>query len=219
MTLDFEAARFNMIEQQIRPWEVLDEQVLEACRKIPRELFVPEKFKTLAFSDVGLPLRCGEMMMPPKVEARLLQCLSIQPGDRVLEIGTGSGHLTALLATLAAHVTSIEIRSELHEQARGALRVAGVNNIKLHVGDGIEGWSTAEPYDVIVITGSSPERLATMENQLSLGGRMFVVLGTEPVMEACIITRNSRDVWTVETIFETSLAPLKGAERPAQFQF
>jgi protein-L-isoaspartate(D-aspartate) O-methyltransferase len=219
MTMDFETARFNMVEQQIRTWEVLDANVLEACANVHRERFVPEGYRQLAFSDTSIDLGHGQAMMPPKVEARVLQALDVQRADRVLEIGTGSGYLTALLATLAAHVTSIEIFDDLSARAKHNLRNASINNVALHVGDGLDGWSTAEPYDVIVVTGSSPERRALIEQQLSLNGRMFIVVGTAPVMEALLITRLAKDSWSVESLFETELPPLLGAETKPEFKF
>ncbi len=219
MTMDFETARFNMVEQQIRTWEVLDANVLEACANVQREYFVPDGYRQLAFCDTSIDLGHGQAMMPPKVEARVLQALDVQRADRVLEIGTGSGYLTALLATLAAHVTSIEIFDDLSARAKHNLRNAGINNVALHVGDALDGWSTAEPYDVIVVTGSSPERRALIEQQLSLNGRMFIVVGTAPVMEALLITRLAKDSWSVESLFETELPPLLGAESKPEFKF
>jgi len=217
--MDFETARFNMIEQQIRPWDVLDPEVLSACSEIRRELFVPEDYRQLAFSDTSIGLGHGQSMMPPKVEARLLQALAIRAGDRILEIGTGSGYLTALLATLGAHLTSIEQHEDLSSKAQASLRSAGIGNVKLHVGDGVDGWSTAEPYDVIVVTGSCPGRRPAIEQQLSINGRMFAVIGSAPVMEATLITRLSKDNWAAESLFETDLTPLTGAELEPEFEF
>lgn len=217
--MDFEIARFNMVEQQIRPWEVLDPNVLNACTNVPREFFVPEPYRQLAFSDTTIDIGHGQYMMSPKVEARLLQALDIQRADRILEIGTGRGYLTALLGTLGAHVTSIEIFDDLSERAKASLRRAGIANTKLHCGDGLDGWSTAEPYDVIVVTGSSPARRTAIEQQLSLQGRMFIVIGVAPVMEAMLITRLSKDTWATEGLFETELAPLIGAEYKPEFRF
>ncbi|MGR8920812.1 MAG: protein-L-isoaspartate O-methyltransferase family protein [Gammaproteobacteria bacterium] len=219
MSLDYDTARLNMIEQQIRPWEVLDPTVLDACAAVHRELFVPDDYRDLAFTDTTIEIGHGQVMMAPKVEARLLQALGVRPADRVLEIGTGSGYLTALLATLGAHVTSIEYFGDLSERASARLRAAGISNVKLHVGDGIGGWSAAEPYDVIVVTGSSPERLAAVERQLSIGGRLFIVLGSGPVMEAVLLRRVAEDTWTRESLFETEITPLIGAEPKPEFRF
>ena len=219
MPMDFETARFNMVEQQIRTWEVLDPNVLEACTKVQREWFVPDEYKQLAFTDTPIDIGHGQATMPPKIEARLLQALDVQRSDRVLEIGTGSGYLTALLGTLAAHVTSIEIFEDLSKRAKANLRRAAIGNTKLHVGDAVDGWSTAEPYDIIVVTGSSPDRRPAIEQQMSINGRMFIVIGQAPVMEALLITRLSKDSWATESLFETELLPLIGAERQPEFQF
>jgi protein-L-isoaspartate(D-aspartate) O-methyltransferase len=217
--MDFETARFNMVEQQIRTWDVLDANVLEACAKVHRERFVPEGYRQLAFSDTAIDIGHGQAMMLPKIEARLLQALDVQRSDRVLEIGTGSGYLTALLATLAAHVTSIEIFDDLSSRAKHNLRNAGIGNVALHVGDAVDGWSTAEPYDVIVVTGSSSVRRPLIEQQLSQHGRMFIVVGDAPVMEALLITRLAKDSWSVESLFETEVAPLIGAQAKPEFKF
>ena len=219
MSLDFEVARFNMVEQQIRPWDVLDARVLHACTEVPRELFVPAAYRNLAFTDTSIAIGHDQHMMQPKVEARLLQALAVQPTDRILEIGTGSGYLTALLATLGAHVTSIEYYEDLAQGAKENLRHAGIGNIKLHVGDALDGWPTAEPYDVIAVTGSCPARRVAIEQQLGIGGRLFMVLGQAPVMEATLVTRLSKDSWTTEGLFETELAPLIGAEARPEFEF
>ena len=219
MTMDIETARFNMVEQQIRPWEVLDANVLGACAKIPRERFVPDAYRQLAFCDTAIDIGHGQTMMPPKLEARLLQALDVQRADRVLEIGTGNGYLAALLATLAAHVTSIELFEDLSTRAKSNLRYAGISNVALHVGDALDGWSTAEPYDVIVVTGSSPRRRPLIEQQLSINGRMFIVIGVAPVMEALLVTRLAKDSWATESLFETELAPLLGAETKPAFEF
>jgi protein-L-isoaspartate(D-aspartate) O-methyltransferase len=217
--MDVETARFNMVEQQIRPWDVLDANVLDVCTRVPRELFVPEAYRNLAFSDTSIPIGHAQHMMAPKVEARLLQALDVRSADRVLEIGTGSGYLCALLAALGAHVTSIELFEDLSARAKDNLKRSGVGNVKLHVGDGLEGWRTAEPYDVIAVTGSTPSRRPAIEQQLALGGRMFLVIGVAPVMEATLITRLTKDTWATESLFETELEALVGAETKPEFQF
>lgn len=217
--MDLETARFNMVEQQIRPWEVLDPDVLEACMSVRRELFVPEAYRRLAFSDTGIDIGHGQSMMAPKVEARALQSLAVRRSDRVLEIGSGSGYLAALLATLGAHVTSIEIFEDLSAMAKQNLQRAAITNVTLHVGDGLEGWSTAAPYDVIAVTGSLPVRRVSIEQQLSIGGRLFVVIGEPPVMEALLVTRVDKHTWSTESLFETELEPLVGAEPKPEFRF
>ncbi len=217
--MDFETARFNMVEQQIRTWEVLDPGVLTACSDVARDQFVPEPYRNLAYADTEIEIGHGQRMMSPKIEARLLQALAVRPSDRILEIGTGSGYLTALLATLGAHVTSIEYHEDLSAAGKANLARAGIGNVKLHVGDGIDGWTTAEPYDVIVLTGSCPERRPVIERQLSIGGRLFAVIGCHPVMEAVLVTRVTQDSWAEESLFETELAPLIGAEPKPEFSF
>lgn len=219
MSMNVETARSNMIEQQIRPWEVLDPRILEACAQVKREQFVPAAYRQLAFSDTNIDIGHGQSMMAPKIEARALQALDINAGDRVLEIGTGSGYLAALAASIAAHVTSIEFYEDLAATAKQNLAAAHISNVTLHVGDALEGWATAEPYDVIIVTGSMPQRRSGIEQQLSLGGRLFCVLGTAPVMEAVIITRQDQQTWRRESLFETLLTPLIGAEAKQQFEF
>lgn len=216
--MDFETARFNMVEQQIRPWEVLDPDVLDACLQVPREIFPPEAYQNLAFSDTTIEIGHGQTMMSPKLEARLVQALEVQRSDRILEIGTGSGYLAALLGTLGAHVTSVEIFDDLSASAQQKLDGISISNVKLYVGDGLDGWTTA-PYDVIAVTGSSPERLSSVEQQLSIGGRMFAVIGTSPVMQALLITRVDEHNWATEILFETELAALIGAEQTPEFSF
>ena len=217
--MDVETARFNMVEQQIRPWEVLDPNVLDACLHVPREIFVPDEYQNLAFSDTTIEIGHGQAMMAPKLEARLVQALEVHGSDRVLEIGTGSGYLTALLGTLGAHVTSIELYDDLSAVAKEKLDRILIQNVTLHVGDGLEGWNTAAPYDVIAVTGSAPARSPSLEQQLSIGGRMFIVIGTPPVMEATLISRVDQNSWATEILFETELAPLVGAEPKPEFRF
>ena len=217
--MDFETARFNMVEQQIRPWEVLDPDVLDACLQVPREIFTPAEYQNLAFSDTTIEIGHDQTMMAPKVEARLVQALEVQGSDRILEIGTGSGYLAALLGTLGAHVTSVEIFNDLSDGAKQKLARISIANVKLFVGDGLEGWATAAPYDVIAVTGSSPDRLRSVEQQLSIGGRMFIVIGISPVMEATLITRVDENTWATEILFETDLVPLIGAEQKPEFCF
>ena len=217
--MDFETARFNMVEQQIRPWEVLDPDVLDACLQVPREIFAPEEYQNLAFSDTTIEIGHDQTMMAPKLEARLVQTLEVQHNDRILEIGTGSGYLAALLGTLGAHVTSVEIFDDLSASAKQKLDRISLSNVKLYVDDGLEGWATAAPYDVIAVTGSSPDRLRSVEQQLSIGGRLFIVIGSSPVMEATLITRVDENTWATENLFETDLAPLIGAEQKPEFSF
>lgn len=214
-----ELARFNMIEQQIRPWEVLDPVVLDLIASTPREAFVSEEYQGLAFADIEIPLGHGQTMLSPKIEGRILQSLDIQPTDTVLEIGTGSGYLTALLAKLAKHVTSVELFDDLKAQAASRLAKLGLQNITLEVGDAAQGWS-AVGFDVIVYTGSLPVAPSiAMKQALNVGGRLFAVVGEAPVMEAMLIKRIAEDAYKQDIIFETCLPPLLHAAQPKRFNF
>lgn len=213
-----EQARFNMVEQQIRPWDVLDTGVLDLLKKLKREQFVPPAQRDLAFMDLDIPLGHGAKMWQPKLEARALQALDLQRGDEVLEVGTGSGYLTALLANLAAHVTSVEIVKELSETAARNLVAHHIDNVTLEIGDAANGWGTVQ-YDAIVLTGSVPLQPAALLRNLKLGGRMFAVIGDAPAMEACLITRTSAESFSSVALFETSVAPLLNAPQPQRFVF
>jgi len=215
--MDFEKARFNMVEQQIRTWEVLDQRVLDLLFQIPREEFVPEAYRKLAFADTQIPLADGQVMMPPREEARLLQMLGVEENEHVLEIGTGSGYLTALLAASARLVTSIETSQTLHDQAKANLSGQGITNVTLHKGDGLNGWPAEGPYDAIALTGSVPVLEQQIQHQLKPGGRLFVVVGAAPAMEALLLTRVGADDWSRESHFETVLPPLIGAIAPEEF--
>jgi len=215
--MNFEQARFNMIEQQIRPWDVLDQRVLDVLATTPRENFVPEKYQALAFTDTHIPLGHEQVMMDPKLEGRLLQSLAIQPEDRVLEIGTGSGYLTACLAKLAKHVTSIEIYPEFIAAAKERLDAAGCNNISLHETDAMSGNITDGPYDVIAVTGSLPLDGTVFNQYLARGGRLFIINGQLPIMEAQVITRAGANRFTSESLFETSIPPLVNATQANEF--
>ena len=217
--MDLARARSNMVEQQIRPWEVLDSEVLGLLRRRPRETFVPEEYRTLAYADTRIPLAEGQVMMLPREEARLLQALQIKARDAVLEVGTGSGHLTALLAGLARHVTSVEISQRLSEGAGRVLAAEEVRNVTLEVGDGRLGWPSGAPYDAIAITGSVYELDPAVTEQLALGGRLFAIVGQAPAMEARLITRTSQRQWDTESLFETVVPPLTGACPPPRFTF
>ena len=214
-----EQARFNMIEQQIRPAEVLDPTVLSIIADVPRENFVPAEYQQLAYSDSNIPLANGQTMMSPIQEARLLQALNVQPDDEILEIGTGSGYPTALLAKLGKQVTSVEIDQQLSSSAAQKLRQENITNVTLEVGDGCKGWSAKAPYDVIAVTGSLPVMCSELKQQLKAGGRLFVVVGAEPAMSAMLITRISDDQWSEEELFETVIPPLINAEKPPEFVF
>ncbi len=214
-----ETARFNMIEQQIRTWEVLDPAVLAMLNEVPREHFVAESQAGLAFADVELPIGYGQTMLSPKLEGRILQAVSIKKTDKVLLIGTGSGYLTALLAKLAAHVHSVEINPALSEIAQSRLAAEGISNLTLYVGEGANGWPAAAPYDVIVYTGSTQLRPLAAEKMLSVGGRLFVVTGEVPIMQAKLTQRISEDAFRHETLFETCLPLLENAPQTTKFEF
>ena len=215
---DFELARHNMIEQQIRTWEVLDQRVLDTLTQTPREDFVPERYRNLAFGDIAIPLGHGEVMMKPAVEGRLLQALALQPTDPVLEVGTGSGYLTACLARLAASVTSIDILPDFTEAARRKLKAHGFSNVALHTGDASRGWGEHR-YPAIAVTGSVAAVDDVWRRSLSLGGRLFIVVGQSPVMEALLITRVGEREWTQESLFDLELPPLRGAAPVKTFSF
>lgn len=217
--IDVEQARFNMVEQQIRTWDVLDQRVLDLMARTPREDYVPAKYRNLAFADTSIPLDHGQAMMPPRVEARLLQALNVRPTDIALEVGTGSGHLTALLAAQAKHVYSVEIFEDLLESARQRLSAHGIDNVMLAAGDAAAGWPLRGPYDVIAVTGSLPLLPAEFQDSLRVGGRMFVVVGESPAMEARLVTRVSERDWTVESLFETDIPALVNARKPQEFLF
>lgn len=214
--MNIEQARFNMVEQQIRPWNVLDQRVLGLVTQTPRENYVPEAYRQLAFSDTRIPLGEGQTMMTPKVEARLMQALAVNPGEEALEIGTGSGYVTALLAKSCRHVVSFELFESLHAMAQRSLQEAGIKNVTLTVGDGLGGGDSA-PYDVIAVTGSVYEINDALRTQLRVGGRLFAITGREPVMDARLIVRIAENEWSDESLFETCLGPLLGAEPPNQF--
>ncbi len=212
-----EFARNNMIEQQIRPWDVLDQRVLELLRKVKREQFVPPARQAMAFMDIEIPLGHGAFMWQPKIEARVLQALKIKGGDHVLEIGTGSGYLAALLSRLAAEVTTVEIVPELQAFAEKNLEAHHLDNVKTELGDGARGWSGT--YDVIVLTGSVPILPEEIKHSLRSGGRLFAIVGDAPAMQARLITSEGQGIFRTETLFETNIAPLQNALQPDRFKF
>lgn len=215
---NMEQARFNMIEQQIRPCEVLEGRILELFKHVRREHFVPAGKKGLAFADMEIPLGYGAAMWQPKLEGRIVQELHLTHNDKVLEVGTGSGYLTALLSALAGHVTSIEIVPELSAMARQNLAAYHRNSITLETGDAAHGWGNGT-YDVIVLTGSTPVLPAAFQSSLNVGGRLFAIVGDAPVMEAKLITRVAPDTFETVNIMETCVAPLRNAEQPKRFVF
>lgn len=217
--MNVEQARTNMVEQQIRPWEVLDQEVLDLLYVVPREDFVAEKHRSLAFSDLELPIGEAERMWAPRIEARVLQALNVRKSDRVLEVGTGSGYLTALLSHRASHVFSVEIKPKLAAFGRANLERHGAENVTLEAGDAARGWPSHAPYDVIVLTGSTPVLPGAFVEQLSADGRLFAVVGEPPVMTARIVSAAAPGAWRSTDLFETLIAPLVNAERPPRFRF
>jgi len=216
--MDTEQARFNMVEQQIRTWEVLDPDVLDLMFTVRREEFVPAAYRLLAFADLEIPLPGGERMWTPKMEARVVQELKLMPGESVLEIGTGSGYLTALMASLGARVTSVEIDPRLAAGAKASLARAGLASVEIAVGDGARGFGTST-YDAIVLTGSTPVLPDSFVKQLNPGGRVFAVVGEAPAMTARIVRWVAQGSVTGQDLFETVIPPLRNAAAPSRFRF
>ncbi len=223
-----ETARFNMIEQQIRTWEVLDPAVLQLLNDVPRENFVPEEYLGLAFADIEIPIgsnvNAGQTMLSPKLEGRILQALKVQKTHSVLHIGTGSGYFTALLASLAKHVISVEIEADLSAQAAKNLAKNNIQNVTLEVADAMFGrpsdhLANMQFYDVIVYTGSSPLEPAGVRQKLNIGGVLFMVLGQAPAMQATLIQRVSKTGFKQDVLFETCIPELMYAPQAQQFEF
>ncbi len=217
--MNIEKARHNMIEQQIRPWDVIDQRVLNLLQRIPREDFVLPEYRSLAFTDMELPIGYDQVMMEPKLEARMLQSLAIKPDDKVLEIGTGSGYVTAMLAALASEVTSVEIEPALQQQAERNLTTKGIGNVTLHQGDAANGWQDGQSYNVIVVTGSLPALPKALKDNLQVGGRLFAVVGSAPAMTALLVTRINSNEWREESLFETVVPPLRNSQVTEKFEF
>jgi protein-L-isoaspartate(D-aspartate) O-methyltransferase len=217
--MNIEQARFNMIEQQIRPWNVLDQDILDLLHVVKRERFVPAAYQNLAFVDTEIPLPGGEAMFTPKIEARILQEVDVKKHESVLEIGTGSGYMAALLAFKARHVTTVEISPELKVFAERNLAAAGITNVTVEQGNGAEGWTNGAPFDVIVISGALPVLPNAFLNQLNVGGRLIAIVGEAPVMSCNIITRVSEAAYDTVKIFETNVKPLSCAVTPSHFEF
>lgn len=217
--MDMEQARFNMIEQQIRPWEVLDPMVLDLLAAVRREDFVPPAHRALAFAELELPIGQGQTMLQPKVEARILQELGVKNTDIVLEVGSGSGFMAALLAAAAEYVYTVEIDPVLAEMAKRNLQRARVNNVSVETGDASEGWFGPSPYDVIVLSGSLPELPNAFLKQLKLGGRLAAFIGEAPLMHAQLVTRTDDKAFTTVNLFETVVAPLRASKPSRRFVF
>jgi len=218
MNPNLEAARRQMIEQQVRAWEVLDDHVLEILATVPRERFVPEAYRDVAFADTEIPLAHGQCMLAPKVEGRILQALALGREDEVLEVGTGSGFFTACLARVASHVRSLEIFPDLAQGAARTLNSIPVTNVTVEAADATT-LDESGLYDAIVLTASLPVYDPRFQRALRRGGRLFVVTGTAPVMQARLVTRTADDQWVTETLFETVIPPLINAAVPDAFRF
>jgi protein-L-isoaspartate(D-aspartate) O-methyltransferase len=217
--MNIEQARFNMIEQQIRPWNVLDQDVLDLLVVVKREEFVPPAHKALAFVDTEIPLGGGEAMFTPKMEARILQEVMLKKHETVLEIGAGSGYMAALLAHKGRQVTTVEILPELKAMAEANLARAGVTNATVELGNGAGGWSNGAPFDVIVISGALEVLPEAFLKQVNVGGRIAAIIGTAPVMSVNIVTRVSETAYDTVKVFETNVKPLSGAAELSKFTF
>jgi len=214
-----EEARNNMIKQQLRTCNVLDESILQLLSEVPREDFVPPHYRALALSDTRIPLNHGETMMTPLEEAAILQAMDIQKHHRILEIGTGSGYLTALLAKKAGQVISIEYYEDFTKAASHQLANHGIHNVTLITGDGIHGWLDLAPYDRIILTGSISRLDKTFHPQLVEGGKCFAILGIAPVMEGCVLSLDEKDQWQSQMLFETNIKPLINRFEKKAFNF
>lgn len=217
--MNIESARDQMVSQQVRAWDVFDPRVLAVFEALPRERFVPERYRKLAYADTQIPLAHSQVMMAPKVEGRLLQALDPQANESVFEIGSGSGFLTACLARLAGEVLSVDIFPEFTTGAATTLRQMGIGNAKLETRDATRLDWLSQRFDIIAITASLPDYDRQYAERLNVGGRMFAIVGQLPIMEALLITRVSEAAWARESLFETSLPPLVNVSLPPRFKF
>jgi protein-L-isoaspartate(D-aspartate) O-methyltransferase len=218
MDTNLEAARTQMVNQQVRAWDVLDPAVLQALAAVHREQFVPPRYRALAFADTAIPLPCGQGMLTPQLEGRILQALDVEPGQGVLEIGTGSGFMAACLSRLAGSVTTLELHRELAEGARTRLHDAGIGNVTVQVEDAFR-WQPGRRFDAIAVTGSVPVFHQPFADWLTEGGRLFIVVGQGPAMDARVVTRTGPAEWTTLSLFETVIPALERAPVPAAFVF
>lgn len=214
-----ELARYNMIEQQIRPWDVLDPMILEVIATTPRERFTPKEYVNMAFADTEIPLMHNQTMLEPKLEGRILQSMQIKPTDRILEIGTGSGFMTACLAKLGGEVVSVDIYPEFAQNAQQQIAGLGLDNVKFEVGDASQGWTNNGDFDVIIATGSLYQIEESLKQSLTTNGRLFIVVGTGILMDACLIQRINDNDWSTEVLFETHLPALLNARKAQTFTF
>lgn len=214
-----EQARFNMVEQQIRPWQVLDKAVLNVLSHVPRELFVPQAYQALAYTDTEIPLGHGQSMVPPRVDARLMHDLHLTGTEKVLEIGTGSGYLAALLAGRAQRVVSLEVNPELAAAARANLQRAGITNVDVRVADGSAGAAGDAPFDAIVLGGSVAEVPQALLQQLKVGGHLIAIVGQDPVMVATLYTRTADAAWSSKALWDHTAPRLQGFTEPTRFHF
>ncbi|MBV8157596.1 MAG: protein-L-isoaspartate O-methyltransferase [Dyella sp.] len=219
MAMNFEQARLNMVENQVRPWEVLDARVLDVLGSVHREDFVAAEHRKLAFADLALPLGHGEVMLKPVVEGRILQALELNPTDQVLEIGTGAGFLTACMAKLSAHVTSVDIHADFIAAAGERLAKAGISNVTLETGEAVTGWQPNGVFDAVVVTGAVFQIPQRFLSWLKPGGRLLVVRGESPVQQVLLLTHEGNGRYREEALFETDLPYLKHAEPPRRFVF
>ncbi len=217
--MSLEQVRFNMVEQQVRPWDVLDGKVLGLMDTTPREAYVPKNYRELAYADIEVPLGNGQAMLPPRIVGRMLQAVNMHPTDVALEVGTGSGYLTSLLAQSIRKVYSVDIEADFIARAQTTLNEQGLTNVVLEVGDAAQGWDKHQPYDIIIITGSLPVLPDSFKQSLQRGGRLVAVIGRGPIMEATLITRIGENEWSSQVLFETELAPLQNAVAPKAFTF
>ena len=217
--MDIERARFNMIEQQIRTWEVLDSWVLSTLQDFHREDFVPAGYADLAFADIQIPIGHGQTMMEPRLEARLLQTLALTGSESVLEIGTGTGCMTALLARCAKTVTSVDIHGDFLKGAAQRLRQTGINTVTLEQGDAADDWKPGSTWDAILLTGSVPEIPPAFERAVAKNGRLVAVVGQNPIMEAIIIFRDANGALSRRSLFDTHVAPLINTPSKRAFEF
>ncbi|MCW8926915.1 MAG: protein-L-isoaspartate O-methyltransferase [Xanthomonadales bacterium] len=219
MSMNFDQARFNMVEQQVRPWEVLDSRVLELLESTHREDFVPVRYRKMAFADIAIPLDHDQNMMKPVVEGRLLQALELKNDETVLEIGTGSGFITACLAKMAKHVVSVDIFEQFSTEAADRLKEIKLDNVEFATGDVMGGWQPEHAHDVVVVTGSVQDIPDHFRGWVNPGGRLFVVCGDSPAMEAKLLTKLNATEWREESLFETDLARLVNADKAPEFEF